>query len=46
MADGGAFKKMLKPTDHQMMHNLNAEILLADLHAEMLIASAFAFHLQ
>ena len=46
MADGVAFKKMLKPTDHQMMHNLNAEILLADLHAEMLIASAFAFHLQ
>ena len=46
MADGVAFKKVLKPTDHQMMHNLNAEILLADLHAEMLIASAFAFHLQ
>ena len=46
MADSVAFKKMLKPTDHQMMHNLNAEILLADLHAEMLIASAFAFHLQ
>ena len=45
MADGVAFKKVLKPTDHQMMHNLNAEILLADLHAEMLIASAFAIHM-